>query len=99
MSWKKDGINVEDERLTQLIKAFGGKIPTIKIGILGKGQLPHYSELKPGQKPPTNVPTNAEVGAAHEFGTSRTTRRSWLREPLINNLKKFLEKGPLKKRA
>lgn len=78
----KDGITLDDERLTKLINAFSGKIPTIRVGIMGGGKNVRSDD---------KGSTNAEVGAAHEFGTSKLPRRSFLREPLINFLKKRLE--------
>lgn len=77
-----DGVTLDDRRLAQLIKAFSGQTPVARVGILGG---------KNARSDPFS--TNAEIGAAHEFGTSRTPRRSWLRVPLIDNLKNYLEKA------
>lgn len=52
----------------------------VNVGILGNGG---------GRS--NGGPTNAEIGAWHEFGTSKMPRRSWLRDPLMDNLDKKLK--------
>lgn len=81
--FEEDSINVKG--LDQLLKAFKAKLPVARVGILGT----HTSRVaKPGEK---NHPTNAEIGAAHEFGTSKMERRSFLRMPISENLQKEME--------
>jgi phage gpG-like protein len=65
--------------LDKLIEAFGDKMPTIKIGVLGDGQA-----RSGGQGP-----SNAEIGAIHEFGSAG---RSFLRVPLMDELSPALER-------
>lgn len=64
--------------LDKLIKAFGSELPQVKIGILGDG-------ARSGSKQ-----TNAEIGYRHENGIG-VPKRSFLREPLENNLAQYLE--------
>lgn len=80
---KVEGVTLDDRRLKRLIDAFSGQIPVARVGVLGGGKTARAGDAT----------TNAAVGAAHEFGTSRTPRRSWLREPLIDHLKAALEKA------
>lgn len=53
--------------------------PLIRVGILG---------AKPRED---GGPTNAQVGAAHEFGTTKLPVRSFLRVPLAEHLGEYLE--------
>lgn len=64
--------------LDQILKALKGKQPYARIGVLGT------SAGRGGG------PSNAEIGAAHEFGTSTLPVRSFLRMPLTENLDKRL---------
>lgn len=73
-----DAFDFDDKRLEQLIKAFKGQIPEAKVGILSG------SARKDGG-------TNAQVGAAHEYGTTKLPRRSFLRVPITENLGSYLE--------
>ncbi len=75
---------LNDKRLKALIEAFSGKTPVARVGIFGDG--------KPRAK---GFATNAEIGALHEFGGKNTEKRSWLRIPLNDHLKAFLEKAGL----
>lgn len=68
----------KDTGISDLIKAFGGKMPSIKIGILGKNAREGGG-------------TNSEIGLKHEFGKDGMPVRSFLRMPLIENLGKYLE--------
>lgn len=86
MSFSKDGITLDDARLSQLIKAFSGKIPEARVGIMGDG-----NKVRANDK----GLTNAEVGAMAEFGGKKTSKRSFLRVPLIDHLKPALEKAGL----
>lgn len=65
--------------LEKLLKALKGKAPSARIGILG-------SAPRTGSKV-----SNAQVGAAHEFGTSHLPVRSFLRVPLNDHLTRRLE--------
>lgn len=71
---------LKDRALKQLIKAFKGTLPVGKIGILAN------SKRRDGG-------TNAEVGAAHEFGTEHLPVRSFLRVPLAENLDQRMEQA------
>lgn len=66
--------------LDQLMKAIKGKLPQVRIGVLGS------NNARTG-----GSSTNAQVGAAHEFGTTTIPQRSFLRVPLAENLGKELE--------
>lgn len=75
-----DGLEMKLDGLDKLLKALKAKPPVARVGILGDG------------KPRTEGgKSNAEIGAAHEFGTSTLPQRSFLRVPLIDNLDKRLE--------
>lgn len=78
-----DEISFNTKRLDALIKAFGGDLPKVRVGVLGDSSHRIGGE----------GPTNAEVGASHEFGTSKMPVRSFLRVPISENLMKYLEKG------
>lgn len=73
--------------LEQLIKALHVKPPVARVGILGDNV-----RKTDGEK---STPTNAEVGAAHEFGTSRIPQRSFLRIPISEGLQKEMERSNL----
>lgn len=66
--------------LDKFMKALKGKLPNIRVGILGGGVR-------------SDGLTNAEVGAFHEFGTTKIPQRSFLRIPLAENLNKRLEQS------
>lgn len=65
--------------LDKLLKALKGKQPKLRVGILGD-----VGRAGPG-------PSNATIGAAHEFGTSSLPVRSFLRLPISTMLGKELE--------
>jgi hypothetical protein len=67
------------EGLEKFLKALKSKPPVARIGILGGGTR-EEGKL-----------TNAEVGAAHEFGTSKLPVRSFLRMPIADQLPKRLQ--------
>lgn len=69
--------------LDQMLKAIKAKTPVARIGIL------HDSKRTGGNS------TNAQVGAAHEFGTSKMPKRSFLREPLNDHLSSKIEESNL----
>lgn len=62
-----------------------GKVPTARVGILGAKNHRSKGESK--------SPTNAEIGAKHEFGLDGMPMRSFLRMPLTEFLGKYLEKA------
>ncbi len=75
-----DDTTINTRGLDQLIKALKVKVPIARIGILGsKGQ-------RDGKGP-----SNAEVGAAHEFGTEHLPIRSFLRVPISEHLNAKME--------
>jgi phage gpG-like protein len=95
-----NGIKLETKGLDQLLKALKAKPPVARVGILGEkanrteGKTTlTFDEVRSLSKPRKggNVPTNAEIGAAHEFGTSRLPARSFLRVPLADRLQKEME--------
>jgi phage gpG-like protein len=68
--------------LDKLLKALKGKQPVARIGILGN------DNARSG-----GGPTNAEIGAHHEFGTSKLPQRSFLRIPIQEQMQKELEQS------
>lgn len=83
-----DSFTLEIKGLNQLIKSMKGKLPTCRIGILG-------DESRTGKG--SKVPTNAEIGAVHEFGapSKGIPQRSFLRMPLTEHLEKEMESSGL----
>ena len=77
-----DACSVDIRGLDALLKALKVNLPVARVGILGD---------KNARKEGTS--TNAEVGAAHEFGAPARNLpvRSFLRMPIANNLNKKLE--------
>jgi phage gpG-like protein len=71
--------------LAQLIKALKVKPPECRVGILGD---------KVSRKT-SDGPTNSEIGAAHEFGTSRLPQRSFLRVPIGEGLQKEMDNSEM----
>lgn len=66
--------------LNKLVKALKANPPQVRVGILGN------SDGRSG-----SFASNATIGAAHEFGTSRLPMRSFLRIPLTYYLEKELQ--------
>lgn len=90
MSDENESFSIELRGLEQLVKALKQKPPVVKIGVLGSaGRSAKY-----GQK---GAPTNALIGAVHEFGSPARNipQRSFLRVPLSENLNKELENSGL----
>ncbi len=80
---------LETKGLDKIIKALKNSKPRIVVGILGaKGSAVHEGEGSQG-------PTVAEVGAAHEYGTTTLPQRSFLRVPLADNFNKALKASGL----
>lgn len=79
---------VEIKGLDQLVKALKVKPPIVRIGVLG-------SSSRPASKGNKQAASNAEVGAAHEFGAPARgiPQRSFLRVPISEHLEKELEKS------
>lgn len=82
-----ESTTVEVKGLDKLLKALKGKMPVVRVGILS-GDAARAGTAK-GQS------NNAEIGAFHEFGTSRHPVRSFLRMPLSTLLTKRLESSGL----
>lgn len=81
------------KNLENFIKALGGTLPEVHVGILGDS-----SARDPGDSGSTK--TNAEIGAIHEFGTDKLPVRSFLRLPIYALLFKELEsKGAFDKKV
>lgn len=71
------------DRLIGILSA--GKMPMVRVGVLGAKS--HRS------KGDSKSPTNAEIGAKHEFGLDGMPMRSFLRMPLTEFLQKYLDKA------
>lgn len=69
--------------LDKLLKAFKGKLPVARVGILGAKNARSQGKAR----------SNATVGAAHEFGTESVPQRSFLRIPIADHLNQYLEKA------
>lgn len=98
-----------DHGLEALIKALRGP-PTARVGILAgtKSRGQAVSEALQRNAGKTEVarirkqmgsnglPTNAEIGAAHEYGSMKRKlkMRSWLRMPLSTHLREKIESNP-----
>ena len=74
--------------LEQLLKALNQKQPRCRVGIINDKATRANSKSN-----------NAEIGAAHEFGTEKKGKgipmRSFLRVPISNNLQKEMERSGL----
>lgn len=79
-------IQLDTKAMDQLIKAFKTQ-PVARVGILGK------SNARVPAGGATEVKTNAEIGAAHEFGSGSMPIRSFLRIPISWHLDKYLNKA------
>lgn len=77
-----DGLDTKN--LDKFLKALKGKLPTIRVGILGEKSARSSNGAAGG-------PTNAEVGSFHEFGTTKLPVRSFLRVPLMEQFPKRLK--------
>lgn len=78
------GKSLKIDGLNSIIKALSGKKHKIKVGILGSDSARGEGSSS-GQKK-SKGPNNAEIGAAHEFGTEKLPERSFLRVPIANDL-------------
>lgn len=71
--------DLESQPLDRLIRVLSEKLPVARVGVLATGR--------------TDDSNNAEVGAAHEFGTSTVPQRSFLRMPIMEKFDGELEKS------
>lgn len=78
-------INVQG--LEDLIRVMSAKAPVARIGVLGD------KSARDASKGGKLNPTNAEIGAAHEFGTEKLPQRSFLRVPISEHLEKKMEEA------
>ncbi len=62
--------------------------PSIKVGILGRTTSRSSGTKAKGS---SDVKTNAEIGAIHEFGGEHMPQRSFLRIPIAEKLQEYLE--------
>lgn len=88
-----DSVQLKTSGLDKIMKALGGKPPKAKVGILGDKVTRGAGDNDTTKK--QEGPTNAEIGAAHEFGTSKLPQRSFLRIPISENLAKRMDKAGL----
>lgn len=83
-----EDVTVNVNGLDKLLKALKGKLPVARVGILGESVVR-------GSGTAEKSPTNAQIGAWHEFGTSRTPVRSFLRLPIATFIQKRMESSGL----
>lgn len=74
---------IDTKGLDQILKALKAKPPVARVGILGGA-----NSRKDGQ-------SNATIGAAHEYGTTKIPQRSFLRIPISENLEKRMQSSNL----
>lgn len=79
--------------LDKIMKALGGDTPRARVGILGDKTVRGANEQ--GETKTQTGPTNAMIGAAHEYGTSKIPQRSFLRLPISMELSGRLEDAGL----
>lgn len=82
MAEENDTFQLNTRVLDNLVKAFKGKLPVARVGVMGDKNARVNNE---------NGPTNAEIGAKHEFGSGGMPQRSFLRVPICDNFQKYLE--------
>ena len=76
-----DDTTLSTKGLDKVLKALKGKLPITRVGVLGGKDI--------RQDPKS--PSNATVGAAHEFGTETVPQRSFLRIPIADQLDAYLD--------
>jgi phage gpG-like protein len=81
-----DTIELKTTGLDKLITALKGEPVVVKVGILGQKNV-RSAKSNGGST------SNAVIGAAHEFGTSNLPQRSFLRQPISEQLPKKLEEA------
>ena len=83
---------LKDMGLENLVKALKTNKFVAKVGIVGDSSRADSAG--------DDAPSNADIGLIHEFGTSLTPARSFLRMPLTTKLQKKLEdSGAFEKEA
>lgn len=80
-----DGISFDSKPLDNLIKILKSQGATAKIGVLGSKNVRESNE--------NGSNSNATIGAAHEFGTSKLPQRSFLRMPITEKLPAKIEES------
>lgn len=80
-----DDTTLNVDGLDKLIRALKKEPPKTRVGVLGSKTVRTSQEGA--------SPSNAEIGAAHEFGTTTLPQRSFLRIPISENLQKYMEKS------
>jgi hypothetical protein len=73
-------IQINTRDLDKFLKALKGKLPVARVGILGD------KNQRSGK-----ITSNALIGLQHEFGNSKLPMRSFLRIPISDNLRRYLE--------
>lgn len=75
-----DLVHFDDSGLKKLAALFGGAAPVVRVGILAGPKMQRQQQTDMKKAPPTN----AEIGAVHEFGsfTRKIPKRSFLHSPL-----------------
>lgn len=84
-----DEIKVNGKILDNLLSAMKEKKIVAKVGVLGTKDARNAAF----DEKDTGAISNATIGAAHEFGTSKLPQRSFLRMPLQTMLSKELLKN------
>lgn len=79
----EDDTTLEVKGLDQLLKSLKAKPPTCRVGVLGDKDA----------RTDAKSPSNATIGAAHEYGTVDMPQRSFLRVPLTDHLTKSIEQS------
>lgn len=75
-----DADELKTKGLDALLKALKNELPRVRVGILGKGNAREGGG-----------PSNAFIGAMHEFGTTVLPVRSFLRVPITEHLEKEMK--------
>lgn len=75
-----DAVEIKIKGLQQLLKAFSGDLPVLRIGILGGAGARGDGKVN-----------NAQLGAIHEFGGLKVPMRSFLRMPLTEKLQEYMD--------
>lgn len=78
-----DDVELNSKNLQGLLRTLKAKMPTAQVGVLGE------------KNKRANDGSNASIGAKHEFGdpAEGLPIRSWLRQPLIDQYQKFLNRA------
>lgn len=79
----KPAFEYSDKGLSAILKALAEVAPKARVGILG-----NKNQRNNGQ-----ANSNATIGLKHEFGKDDLPIRSFLRVPIIENLKIYLERA------